>query len=69
MQWAIDVDCDEARDDMIFDCLDHRLCCIYTVVVGLNYLNLGAVASDVGLDCLEEFVVNNIELWLEVFSF
>ena len=62
MQWAIAVDCDEDRDDVIFDCFNHRLCCIYTVIVGLNYLDLGAIASDVGLDCLGAFVAKDMKL-------
>ena len=69
MQWAINVYRVEARDNVVLESFDSRFRCIHTVIVWLHYLDVGAIALDEGFDCIRSFVVENMELWLEVFSF
>jgi len=63
LHWAIDIKCGKARDGVVFDGFDRRLCCIHTVVVWRDYLDVYAVVFDVGLDCFEAFVVQDMELY------
>jgi hypothetical protein len=44
--------------------LDRWFCGINTVVVRLNYLDVGATAFDECLHRLGAFIVQNVQLWL-----
>ena len=64
LEGAVWIDCLQAGYDVILGRLDGRFGCVDSMIVGLDQLNVGTLASDVFLYGSTAFIVKDMELGL-----
>ena len=69
LERAIWIDGSKVSQCVVFDCFDRDFCCIDSMVVRLDELDIGAVGSDVGFDGAGAFVVEDVKCWLVAVQF